>query len=130
MLKIHVASTFFLQSDPKGTFLPNFMFVSPFERFYQKITLICSTSTHYSNNNSNIATSFATTSTATTNTITIATITTSISTSNKLLVLLNYYNHWQHRTYVIHFSFEESLCFIFRHSNANLHWTHDVAHMS
>jgi len=36
MLKIHVASTFFLQSDPEGTFVPNFMLVSPFERFCQK----------------------------------------------------------------------------------------------
>ena len=43
MSKVHVASTFFLQSDPKGTFLPNVMLVSPLERFCQKITLNCST---------------------------------------------------------------------------------------
>ena len=36
MLKIHMASTFFLQSDPKGTFLQNVMLVSQFERFDQK----------------------------------------------------------------------------------------------
>ena len=36
LLKIHVASTFFLQSDPKGTFLSNVMLVSQFERFGQK----------------------------------------------------------------------------------------------
>ena len=47
MLKIHVASTFFLQSDPKGMFLPNVMLVSQFERFGQKMALICSTITGY-----------------------------------------------------------------------------------
>ena len=36
MFKIHVASTFFLQSDPKGMFLQNVMLVSQFERFGQK----------------------------------------------------------------------------------------------
>ena len=43
ILKIHVATTFFLQSDPKGTCLPNIMLVSQFERFGQKMALICST---------------------------------------------------------------------------------------